>query len=349
MSVHAGLRKPCSIVLLCLTSALACAAAVAAPADTAAPEEYRRGEDQTYLAYPERFLVHSPAEYARFVATEQPSEFPFFGHIAQFWNAYRTMTNAMGERYELNFGYHVMVFVIGTSTTVEYALKAGYEAAFGRWFEVDAMTPEDEFAAYVAQDYVDFILARPWYEYPFYDRLSALWRDTPMWGPHVLRKWERRFALTTEYAVKAGYAVLIEKMTRAGYEAPLPVTSVLLASEPPTLAELSDLEELSTMADGSHLITVPRYAMFKTYALALANGGADFVEIAGDRGIIVLSLLVDVDWAGTDVPHDLLMEQQILTEPNHKRQVLRVEIGQLARLLRELGGTDVTIEHVYDF
>ena len=242
-----------------------------------------------------------------------------------------------------------MVFVIGTSTTVEYALKAGYEAVFGRWFEADEMTPEDTFAAYVAQDYVDFILAQPWYEYPFYDRLSALWGDTPMWGPHLIRKWERRFALTTEYAVKAGYAVLIEKMTRAGYEAPLPVTSVLLAAKPPALGELSDFEELSVLADGSHLITVPRYAMFKTYATALAYGGADFVEIAGNRGIIVISLLVDVDWSGTGVPHDLLMEQQILTEPNHKRQVLRIQIRELAGLLRALRDTDVAVEHIYDF
>ena len=99
MRVHAGLQIPLSIMVLWMASALACA--------TAAPEQHRRGEDQTYLTYPEWFLVHSPAEYARFVATEQPSNFPFFGHIGQFWDAYRTMTKAMGDSYELNFGYHV--------------------------------------------------------------------------------------------------------------------------------------------------------------------------------------------------------------------------------------------------
>jgi hypothetical protein len=57
----------------------------------------------------------------------------------------------------------------------------------------------------------------PWYEFRFAGRLRSLWSDVPLWGPHVIRKWERRFALTVEYAVKAGYGWVIWKATKAAY------------------------------------------------------------------------------------------------------------------------------------
>ena len=53
------------------------------------PPEHRRGAEQTLLTFPEWFLVYSPAEYAAFVKTSPPSEFPFLGHILDeaeaFW------------------------------------------------------------------------------------------------------------------------------------------------------------------------------------------------------------------------------------------------------------------------
>ena len=47
------------------------------------PVEHVRGADQTYLTFPEWFLVHSPAEYAAHVKQHAPSDFPFWGHIGQ--------------------------------------------------------------------------------------------------------------------------------------------------------------------------------------------------------------------------------------------------------------------------
>lgn len=297
----------------------------------AAPEEHRRGEDQTYLTYPEWFLVFSPAEYARFLSRAPASEFPYFGHIGQFWESYSAMVDAMGDRYPFNFGYHVMVFVIGTSTTVEYALKAGYEAVFGRWFEGER-TPEDELAAWVAQDYVDFILTIPWYEYDFFAALGKLWFDTPMTGPRLARKWERRFALTTEYLVKGGYAILIKAGTQAGYEAPIPITTVLV----------------DRGADGTVLLALPRYDAFKDDASKIAATGADFIEIAGNRGVIVTSLLTQAPLA-LEIPHRVLMEQPILTDPDLHRFVLETTVADLASLLRSIESQGLVLEHVYDY
>ena len=38
-----------------------------------------------------------------------------------------------------------------------------------------------------------------------------------MWGPHPIRKWERRIFLSIDYAVEAFYCWFIEKGTHATY------------------------------------------------------------------------------------------------------------------------------------
>jgi hypothetical protein len=176
-------------------------AAVLAVTTSLTPTEHRRGGEQTFLTYPEWFLVHSPAEYAAFVKEHDPSGFPFLAHVGQFWTSYRAVYGATKNDYPFNLGYHVMVMVIGVSTTVEYAIRATYERLVGRVAEATrrgGFTEEDRFGAAYAQDYVDFIRVRPWYEYRFFPRLRALWNDTSLTGPDMIRKWERKYALTTE-------------------------------------------------------------------------------------------------------------------------------------------------------
>jgi len=79
-------------------------------------EDYKRPPDQTYLTYPEWFLVFSPEEYAVFLKTHPSYDFPYFGHIAQFWKGYKAMYDqTVKHHYPFNTGYHVMVMVIGAS------------------------------------------------------------------------------------------------------------------------------------------------------------------------------------------------------------------------------------------
>ena len=119
--------------------------AVATPADQCRPEE------QTFLTIPEWFLVFSPKEYAEDVQRRPPSSFPFFDHIVQFWRGYRAVVRAT-ENYPVNWGYHLMVVVIGVSTTVEYGMKGVYESTLGRLTEATCphgATQEDRLAASV--------------------------------------------------------------------------------------------------------------------------------------------------------------------------------------------------------
>lgn len=331
-------------------------AAVAAAAEPIAPPEHRRGEEQTFLTFPEWFLVHSPAEYAAFVKSNPPSEFPFWGHVRQLWQSYGAVTRATtNDRYPFNFGYHVMIMVIGVSTTVEYGLRSAYETLVGRLAELartHGPTPEDAYATRIAQDYVDFIRERPWYEYDFWAKLKGLWRETSLVGPDLLRKWERKYALTSEYGAKAIYGWLIMTGTKAGYDEALPVTAVVVDRMPESPAvQGTHVKLLQTLPDGGALVTVPRYAAFKSSATALARGGAGFREIAGNAAPaeILVSVLVPRGWQPPVPDARTLFTQPLITQPGVQRVAFTVPVGSLAELLRRLDSAQTAVEHVYDY
>jgi hypothetical protein len=326
------------------------AIASAAADEVRTPPEHRRGEEQTFLTFPEWFLVHSPAELASYLAQRRaPSEFAWGGHIAQFWQGYRAVTRETAP-YPFNAGYHLMVAVIGTSTTLEYALKSAYESTAGRIAEASALgsqTDEDRLAARVAQQYVDFIRVDPWYLFDFVAPLRELWALPPA-GTHLLRKWERRFALSTEYLIKAGYAWLIKQATGAIYEEARPVTAVALDRAPaPLPAPLNEMRRLA--GPDSATVTVPRYRAFMFYAQAIAQQGVNFREIAGNRGQIVASVIARRDVPPPPAPLRAILVQPILTQPAWERRVIAMPVAELASQLRRWRAADVQLEHIYDY
>jgi len=313
--------KAAALVFLLTVSLCATAAPLA-------PREHQRLPDQTFLTYPEWFLVFSPAEFATFVRGHPPSEFPFLGHIRQFWQGYDAVWNQTRGRYPFNGGYHLMIMVIGSSTTVEYAFRSVYETLFGRLAELTrthGMTQEERLGARYAQDYVHFIRVYPWYEFDFTSRLRRLWFDTSLTGPDMIRKWERKWALTSEYSSKAIYGWLIKKATKAAYEDPLPTTAVVT---------------------DRGLTMLPRYEAFMPAAIKLAQSGAEFREIAGNRDVILVSVLVPAGTAATD---RLVLRQPIITRPGTERLLLSVPIASLSTSLRLYSHAPYSIEHVFDF
>jgi FAD/FMN-containing dehydrogenase/uncharacterized membrane protein YhaH (DUF805 family)/SAM-dependent methyltransferase len=335
-------------VALLLTMFLGSAPAIAQQ-EPKTPAVQRRAEEQTYLTYPEWFLVFSPAEYATFVKSRPPSEFPFYGHLGQFWSSYGSVREAT-RKYPYNSEYHLMIQVIGVSTTIEYGMKSTYETLVGRLTEplrpADP-TAEDRFLARFAQDYVDFIRVRPWYEYDFVSELRRLWTETPAWGTGMLRKWERRYALTTELGLKAIYGWMLGKVTQASYGEAGSDTAVVVDRLPPSVGkELPAVKILEKRADGSAVLIVPRYEAFKAHVLDLARRGASISEVAGNRGPILLSVLGP---SGSPLPGKILFRQPVLTDPGRERVVLTVPVPILSEVLLNLTQSGVEIEHVFDF
>ena len=96
------------------------------------PLKDRRPPDQTFLTYPEWFLVFSSAEQAVYFKNHTATNFPYLTHINQIWRSYRIVKNQIRGNFKYNFGYNFMIKVIGVSTTVEYGFKSVYENTVGR-------------------------------------------------------------------------------------------------------------------------------------------------------------------------------------------------------------------------
>jgi hypothetical protein len=334
-----------------LLSATLCTSCAAMAADSPVPPDQRRSVEQTFLTYPEWFLVHSPAEYADMVDSRPAHEFPFMRHIGQLWASYG---NVIGEQrrqhYPANPGYHVMIGVIATSTTAEYAIRWGYENTVGRisWATASGPTPEDRYGAVAARDYVDFIRKQPWYLFDFRRRLAGLWTGVPATGPDMIRKWERRFALTTEYAVKGVYGKLISLATGAAYDPALPTTEVVADRVPDSLPEGGDVKLLHRLDDGRALLELPRYEAFKDAAGRLAGQGVRLVDIAGNDTVILVTVQVDrARQFGGEAR--VLFEQPIITVPDRKRVGLVLPVAGLSDFLRTAGARGIAVEHIYDY
>ena len=321
-------------------------------AESLIPQSERRSAEQTYLTYPEWFLVHSPAEYAELIKAHPAYDFPFLSHIVQLWGSYAAVAREQWrEDQPANAGYHAMILVIAGSTTIEYALRSLYENTVGRashLFSSGELTREETLGAEVAQQYVDFIRREPWYLFDFASALKRLWSDVPLWGGQPLRKLERRYALTTEYLIKGLYAKLIEITTRAAYEEAKMTTWTVVnglpmqTKLPATITLQSDLN-----ADRAVLV-LPRYEAFKQDALWLARQGANFTDIAGNDGKILVSLITPQAWVPED-PSTILFSQPILTHPDEKRVALALPVSRLSSALLAWDDAHLRVEHIYDY
>ncbi len=338
-----------AVIVFCI---LAVSSASSAP--LIIPDEHKRPPEQTYLTFPEWYLVHSPAEYADFLECETPDAFPFLGHVRQFWQSYRAVWKETRDRYPVNLAYHVMVSVIGVSTTIEYGVKSAYETLVGRislLISSDELTAEDQLAADVARDYAEFIRIDPWYKYDFGKRLAQVWMDTGFWGPNMFRKWERKYALTTEYAAKALYGWFIGKATGLGYEAPKHVTAAIVVApsnqDSWAAAQMEILKK--DAATGTALILLPRYQAFTTEALTLSSQGIEFTEIAGNQDEILISVIAPAAWSPEDQFGTMLLSQPVMTQPQKARYLMKVPITSLSAVLRALISENIEVEHIYDF
>lgn len=316
---------------------------------------YARPEEQTYLTLPEWYIVYSADEYAAFLGRSQPSQFPYFAAIGQFWQAYFDVCTVTRDRYPFNSDTHLMLAVIGTSFTAENVLKAAYETTVGRaaeWTRAGSPTPEEVYARLVADEYGAFIHRTPWYNFPFWSKVGRLW-DTSLRGPNLVRKTERRLALTLEYSVKAGYGWLIKAATESVY-APEDVTiwtrAEALPADPGQFGP--DVWVVESTDGKPPLLALPRYEAFTVIMPKLVEQGVRFSEIAGNDEIMV-TVLAPSSWSYSGGGSEILFSMPILTEPGRTRYALKAPVGSLHAVVSELTrlppSDGVTIEHFYDY
>ncbi|MES1149596.1 MAG: hypothetical protein ABUL53_10470, partial [Bradyrhizobium guangdongense] len=154
-------------------SAAATASAIALPAID--EKSYRCALDNTYFTFPEWYIVYSFEDFGRFLDHSSESQFGYLRHILGFWKSFCTINRAVPPAVESRFDVKMMIYVIGISYSAEYAIKGAYENTIGRvfeWIRGPKLTPQDEFARAVLQDYAAFLYTIPWYKYPFRDTLN---------------------------------------------------------------------------------------------------------------------------------------------------------------------------------
>jgi FAD/FMN-containing dehydrogenase len=317
---------------------------------------YRRDEGQTYLTHPEWYIVYSPDEYAAYLRDHLPTDFPYLQAIGQYWVNYRE-TNALTQgRYPYNWGYQVMLGVIGTSYSLELTLKGLYENTVGRftgWTAAQEQTPEDRLAYEVADDYARFIHVRPWYEYRFWPRFQALWSELPWWGEHPVRIWERKLFLSAEYGIKALYATVIERATHTAYGvAEDRVELVLAGPRDSAAADPATIRVIESLGPEHRLVSLPRYDEFRDAIRTLAHrtGETTRIEEISGNDLIFLTGVAPAGWVYRGTDGEVNYTLPVPTEPTRVRVTMTVPVIRLLALIRTLDAEGaLRVDHIYDY
>ena len=321
-------------------------------AAVAGVQNYSRPEDDTYLGFPEWYIVWSYQEKADYQENQLPSGFPYFGAVRQYWSSYCCISRIMRGQYPWNGGEQVMLVVIGTSFSAEYILKGIYEKTLGRlseWSSGHQSTSEDQYAYKVAREYADFVHVRPFYEFHFARHLRGLWAENSLWGPHPIRKWERRIFLSLDYAAEAFYCSLIEQATHATYGREPDETYAWVENlDEALLSQIPHIKLVKPIGPQAAIVVLPRYQGFSAAASNLAQHGVRFVEIAGNSQI-TLSVVAPQSWRYQGLAGRQLFSMPLLTHPGQQRVVLMCPVQSLDQALNALPSDGVLMEHVYDY
>ena len=176
--------------------------------------------------------------------------------------------------------------------------------------------------------------------------MKKLWTTVPASGPNLIRKWERRYALTTEYAIKAAYGKLIEKATRATYAPALMTTRVQVDHFPDDL-KVNEVALVRRLPNETAILDMPRYFDFRIAATTLAQHNVHLLDVAGNQSVILVT-----GWVSSDnpkLPWRELFEQPLITQPGKKRVALIIPIRELSEFLLNAPEHQLTVEHVYDY
>jgi hypothetical protein len=311
---------------------------------------YRRKLDNTYFTFPEWYIVYSFEDFGRFLDKSSESQFNYLGHIFSFWRSFCTINRTVPAT-ESRTEVKTMIYIIGVSYSVEYAIKGIYENTVGRvfeWIRGEKRTPQDDYARAVLQDYAAFLYTVPWYKYPFRDKLTGFMAiSTPT--PSTARTIERGFALGSEYFVKIGYAALIQKALDASSDdEPRDIMFVVASLPPEVLAAEPRIKPIRTLSPQWQLVQTPRYKDFTEIVLKLLDRGIPLAEIAGNREIMITVIAPDA--AKLDVKDaSELFSLELDAKPGFRRAGLRARIDRLIEIARDLKARGASIEHFYDY
>jgi hypothetical protein len=317
-------------------------------------DKNRRPLEDSYFSYPEWYIVWSYEERAQYLPKNLPSGFPYFASIAQYWRSYCFICGLTRSRHQFNFGDHLSSMVLGGSFALEYSIRGAYEQTIGRlseWTSSHKLVEEDAYAARVAREYADFVYVRPFYEFHFGHALAQLWKETPLWGKHPIRKWERKFILSVDYGIEAVYAHAMLFASHVTYGAESDETYAWIENASGTVfQEIPRVKNVKQLGPQSFVVSIPRYQEFTDIAVKFAARGVRFAQIAGNDEIM-LTVVAPKNW-NYDLPASdgsLLFTESFLTQPDVKRIALEYPVRSLHSVLNAFSNHKIKVEHIYDY
>jgi FAD/FMN-containing dehydrogenase len=313
-------------------------------------KEYNRREDQTFLGLPEWYIVFNGDEYAAFLKTNKPSGFPYWSSAKEFWNLKSQVEKIISGKYPSNWGYKVMLWVIGGSYSVELMIKGAYENTIGRLTEAlmsEAGTEEDRMIQSFHQEYADYVHVYPWYEFSYLDRFKKFWSTTSLTGENFIRKWERKMIFSVEFLAKAAYGSLIKAGTKMSYE-PEPTHIYGVMNDPDgVLNQYPEVKKIET--DGNYaLVHVPRYDLFRDLAGKWAGQNLRYLEVAGNRTIF-LTLIATKGDSKFLTSGKIEGFSIVPTDSSKERLLVSMPISALMDVVGLAKSHQMFVEHVFDY
>ena len=308
---------------------------------------WRRDEARTWLTYPEWHIVYSADSFGRFLQRNPPSGYSYLRDIRGFWSGYCAVNKASAASGGADAGTRAMLYTIGLSFSAELLVKGLYENTLGRLSEWLGgwNSADDRYAAKVQQRYGAFMHETPWYEFPFTRAFNGLWDTTE--PEHKLRHWERRFALSGEYGVKAGYAALLGWASGASLGRDERNLRFVVSASPAAVRNVdARLKPVGRTARGT-IVEAPRYAQFTEVLTKLSHSNAKLTEISGNDDVFVTALLP----AKAKPAHGAqrLMAMPLADRPGWQRVGLSTKVPDLLPLMRSIRRSGGQVEHVYDY
>lgn len=304
------------------------------------PSEHHRAESRTFMTYPEWHIVHAYDDYAKVISTGDPHEYGYLRSIGQFWSSLCQLSEKSSAHGGIDGATKQMVYVIGSSFTLELMLKAAYEETVGRVVTVlrgSQRAETDDLSAEQAAAYARFLQQIPWYKWDFREDAQVL---EALQGQGI-RDRERKTALGLEYGAKAAYADVIAAAVAEVGADELTLRMVVRGTDPIDLASYDEVQLVGRHSDG-FVIETPRYRALTTLLSEMAADGIDFVEIAGNDDILFTAISAEA--TRPDALYSFARQGY-----GDYRHLIVVKVADLADRLRGMQEDGLELEHIHDY
>ncbi|MGJ5023852.1 hypothetical protein ACQR18_19870 [Bradyrhizobium oligotrophicum] len=315
---------------------------------------YARSQGDSFLTFPEWYIVHAYADLAAVTGQASESDFHYLSSVSGFWRSLCRATRQAAGSGPATSEQKLTNYIIGFSFTAEMALQGAYEKSIGAisWETTDGVkTAEDVFNLALLKDYAAFLYQTPWYRYPFVAKLDQFWRETPF--VPSFRAVERRVSLSLQYAGRAAYAAVIGYA--AGYDpAVLAIQSVVTGLPAAELAVMPGVKVIREVTDAKGmkgvLVETERYAKFDAFAKELGrHDGAGLGEVAGNHRILVTIMVPPGDGRLAAFDGLPIFSVPIQSRPGARRIGVDVPVRSLVQDIGRFEAAGYTFEHAYDY